>query len=140
MRTQNIYLPAGYEPDKDESYYAAPRLSEFAVQCLVNDTKGFIGHDWRGDIEFKRINTVQFVGWCFGHGAAIGETVRLVFYSWKRPGCAVIAQPKTTKFATLWLGTWHHAPLIAWTGGILAVGEDPRIKVDFLPKYTDLIH
>lgn len=133
MRTQNIYLPAGYEPDKDESYYAAPKLSEFAIQCLTDDTKGFLGHNWRADNRFRMLNAMEFVDWEFHGGASIGESVVIVFYPWKD-------KTKTSKVVTLWLGTWHHAPLVAWTGGILAAGKDPKIKVDFLPKYTDLIH
>lgn len=132
MQTKNVYLPAGYDPEDDESYYAAPRLSEFDVQCLTDDTKSFLGYDWRADSRFKMLNAIEFTDWTFGKGAVIGQSVVIVFYPWKD-------RTKTSKVATLWLGTWHHAPLVVWTGGIFAIG-DSKIRVDFLSKYIDLIH
>lgn len=132
MRTSNIYLPSNYDPTLDESYYAAPRLSEFGLKCLINDTKFFANHNWRTDSRFMASSATQFINCKWGTGAWIGESIAIAFYSWKDA-------TRTTKVATLWLGSWHHAPLIAWTGGILAIG-DPKIKINFLPKYSDLIH
>lgn len=132
MRTGSVYIPADYKPDDDESYYAAPKLSEFDLQCLADETKSFIGHNWRSDSRFRMLNAVEFTDWEFGRGASIGESVVIVFYPWKD-------RTKTSKIATLWLGTWHHSPLVAWTGGILAIGN-PKIRVDYLSKYIDLVH
>lgn len=128
MRTKSVYLPAGYDPEADESFYAAPKLSTFDVECLCDSTKSFVGHNWKVDSRFMASNACEFVDWAFGKGASIGETIVIIFYPWKE-------KVKTAKVSTLWLGTWHHAPLIAWTGG------DPSvIKVDFLSEYIDLIH
>lgn len=133
LRTNVVYTPSNYNPECDSSYYAAPRLAVADMHKLADDALSLVDYNWRDDARFKRANATQFVGWCFGHGAVIGETVQLVFYAWKRPDCAVIAQPRATKFATLWLGTWHHAPVIAWTA------KDLNVKVNFLPQYSDLI-
>lgn len=132
MRTGSVYIPAGYKPDDDESYYAAPKLSEFDLQCLADETKSFIGHNWRADNRFRILNAVEFADWEFGRGASIGESVVIVFYPWKD-------KTKTSKIATLWLGTWHHSPLVAWTGGIFAIGN-PKVRVDYLSNYIDLVH
>lgn len=133
MRPNVVYTPPGYDPESDESYYAAPRLQALDIKLMSEDTLSFVGYDWLDDTRFKRAHATQFVDWCYGKGAIIGETVSLIFYSWKKPDCSVIAKPKATKFATLWLGTWHHAPIVAWSDG-------SNVKVNFLPEYIDLVH
>jgi len=132
MRMNSVYLPSGYDPLLHESYFQAPKLSEFDVQCLIDSTKSLIGHDWKIDARFIASNAAEFVDWSFDKGAVIGEAIAIIFYPWRE-------KVKTAKIATLWLGTWHHTPLVAWSGGILAIG-DPKVKVDFLPKYIDLVH
>lgn len=126
FRTNNVLLPSGYKPDEDESYYAAPKLSEFDIECLINSTKSFVDYNWRNDKRFSAGSAVNFVGSSFGMGAVIGESVAIMFYSWKKDA--------TTKVASLWLGTWHHAPIIVWGSRL------DNVRIDFLPSYIDLIH
>lgn len=135
MRPNTVYTPSGYDPESDSSYYNAPRLSTSDMQSLADDALSFVDYCWKDDYRFKRMNASDFVNECYGRGAVIGETVNLIFYAWKRPDFKIIEQPVATKFATLWLGTWHHAPILAWTT------RNPIVKpnVNFLPKYSDLI-
>lgn len=137
-RTGQIYLPSDYNPDSDESYYAAPRLSNSQLDQISQQTVSLVTTDWSDlkTTKFIRTAVVDFVRLSFQTGAAIGETVEIVFYPWKDRDTA--SKLVATKFATLWLGTWHHAPMVAWTAGILMVGEI-NVKVNFLPKYSDLI-
>lgn len=132
MQTCSIYIPAGYKPDEDESYYAAPKLSQFDIQCLTDETEGCYSAiynndcNWRVDGRFKAVNALEFAECEFRKGAFIGQSVVIIFYPWKD-------ESKVSKVATLWLGTWHHAPIVAWSNG-------SSIKVDPLPEYIDLIH
>jgi hypothetical protein len=133
MRPSEVHTPDRYDPELIDSCYSAPKLHKLALRRMTSDTLLLVDYNWPDDVRFKRVHAAQFVAWCFGHGAVIGETVSLVFYSWKKPDCSVIAQPRATKFATLWLGTWHHAPILVWTD------KTRSVKVDSLPKYSDLI-
>ena len=133
MRNNVVYVPHGYDPDCDSSYYAAPRLEAASIDSIVSSTLSLVSCSWDSDVRFKRSHASEFVGWCFRDGIGIGETVSLVFYAWRRPEYSPIAHLEARKFATLWLGTWHHAPLIAWKSSSEAM-------VDFLPQYIDLIH
>ena len=126
MQTRSIYVPAGYKPSEDESYYAAPRLSAFDIQCLTDDTESYCNYNWRADSRFKAFTATEFTGSAFSKGASIGESVVIIFYPWKD-------ESKVSKVATLWLGTWHHAPIVAWSNG-------SSIKTNHLPAYIDLIH
>ena len=131
-QTCSIYVPAGYKPDEDESYYAAPKLSQLDIQCLTDETKGYCSaiysdnYNWRTDCRFKAVNALEFAECEFRKGASIGQSVVIIFYPWKDPD-------KVSKVAALWLGTWHHAPIIVWSNG-------SNIKVNSLPQYIDLIH
>lgn len=120
-----ICVPSGYKPEEDESYYAAPQLENSSFKWLADNTRSFIGHDWRNDPRFLSGSASKFVDYSFKDGAVIGQCVVVVFYSYKDGG--------TTKVSSLWLGTWHHAPIVAWANSF-------EIKVNFLPKYIDLIH
>lgn len=126
LRTNNVLLPLGYRPDEDESYYAAPKLSELDIGCLMDSTKSFIDYNWRDDKRFSRGSATDFVNWSFGRGAVIGESIAIMFYSWKSDA--------TTKVATLWLGTWHHTPIIVWGSRL------DNVRIDFLSNYIDLVH
>jgi hypothetical protein len=130
MRTGSIYLPCNYRPEDEQSWYSAPRLSELELCSLSECTMTFAGHNWKADSRFMASNAIEFTDWAFRKGASIGEAIVIIFYPWKE-------KRKTAKTATLWLGTWHHAPLIAWIGGMVA---DQNVTVDALPKYLDLIH
>jgi hypothetical protein len=131
-QTCSIYVPAGYKPDEDESYYAAPKLSQLDIQCLTDETKGYCSavysdnYNWRTDCRFKAVNAPEFAECEFRKGASIGQSVVVIFYPWKDAS-------KVSKVATLWLGTWHHAPIVVWSSG-------SSIKVNPLPQYIDLIH
>lgn len=126
MQTCSIYVPTGYKPTEDESYYAAPKLSEFDIRCLTDDTESYCNYDWRADNRFMAFNAIEFTESAFNRGASIGESVVIIFYPWKD-------ESKVSKVATLWLGTWHHAPIVVWSNG-------SSIKTDSLPEYIDLIH
>jgi len=126
MQTLSISVPPGYRPEDDESCYAAPKLSSFDVQCLVDWTEAHSNYNWRNDARFKALNAVEFTELKFRKGASIGESVVIIFYPWKD-------EERVSKVATLWLGTWHHAPLVAWSDG-------SEVKTEFLPEYIDLIH
>lgn len=126
MQAESIYVPAGYKPNDDESFYAAPRLAQFDIQCLVDNTEAYCNYNWRTDRKFNALNAIEFTELKFRKGASIGESVVIVFYPWKD-------EDKVSKVATLWLGTWHHTPLVAWSDG-------SGIRTEFLPEYIDLVH
>jgi hypothetical protein len=126
MRTQNIYVPAGYRPKDDESYYAAPKLSAFDVQCLTDSAEMYWDYNWKADDRFKAVDSTEFTGESLGNGASIGVSIVVIFYPWKD-------ESKVSKVAALWLGTWHHAPVVICNDG-------SSIKTEFLPQYIDLIH
>ena len=129
-----LWLPNGYLPGHDESYYAAPKLEADRIKLLRD--RGTIptvehGND---DRSFKKLPAVDFVCWDLGGYASIGSVIDIGFYSWKKPDCNEIHEAVGTKFASVWLGTWHHAPILAWR-----LAKSPAITVDSLPKYSDLI-
>jgi hypothetical protein len=126
MRTQSIYVPAGYRPKDDESYYAAPRLSAFDVQCLADSAEMYWDYNWKADDRFKAVDSTEFTGQSLGNGASIGASIVVIFYPWKD-------ESKVSKAVALWLGTWHHAPIAVCSDG-------SSIKIDSLPQYIDLIH
>ena len=126
MRTQSIYVPAGYKPNDDESYYAAPKLSAFYTQCFIDDAEMYWDYNWRADDRFKAVSSVEFTEQTLGGGASIGLSVVAIFYPWKN-------EDKVSKVAAVWLGTWHHAPIVARN-------EGSGIKIEFLPEYIDLVH
>ncbi len=130
MRTGSLHLPSGYDPAADESFYSAPKLSALDLECLVDSTRLLIGHNWRVDARFMASNSSEFVDWAFGKGASIGESIAIIFYPWKD-------SVRTAKIATLWLGTWHHAPLVAWASD---AGSGSNVKIEPLAEYIDLIH
>lgn len=126
MRTQNIYIPAGYRPSDDKSYYSAPKLSALDIQCLIDSAERYWDYNWKADDRFRAVNSIEFTEQTLGNRASIGASIIVVFYPWKD-------ESKVSKVAALWLGTWHHAPIAAWNDG-------GKIGVDFLPQYIDLIH
>lgn len=130
MRTESTHLPDGYNPSFEQSWYSAPRLSESELRSLSKCATAFVGHSWKVDARFMASNAIEFTDWAFHNGASIGEVIVIIFYPW-REKCS------TAKVAALWLGTWHHAPLVAWTTSLPAVQD---IKVEALPRYIDLIH
>lgn len=132
-------IPEGYRPDDDRSCYNAPRLSDLSIKSLKSDAEAVFLRGWKFEKTFQRLNAFDFVSQFFGKGAAIGEAVAVIFYPWKQENsCSSGEDVEASKFAVLWLGTWHHAPIVAWLSAIS--GSEPEAKVDFLPKYTDLIH
>ena len=132
-----VYLPPRYYAPLDENYYAAPRLDLQQKQDMQSHTLQLSGMDWGFRLLFGGTFFVgsvsQFVDSRFHLGAPVGTTVDIVYYSW--------SNLEARKFATLWLGTWHHSPLLVWTKAKKPEDQaEPVVKFDFLPKYIDLIH
>ena len=125
MRTKSVYLPEGYKPTEDESFYCAPRLSSLDIQCLTDEAARYCGYNWRANDECYAGDSIEFTAHILLNAASIGQVVVIFFYPW--------VNDKATKVAALWLGTWHHAPVVAWSDG-------SKVSVDFLPQYIDLIH
>lgn len=127
-------LPEGYKPEADESYYAAPKLEDYHVQFLTERAICIASGDWFRDLSFRKLNAVDFVCWDLAGQASIGNVVDIVFYPWERNGDNYINEVPATKLASVWLGTWHHSPIIAWR-----TAKSPAVKVETLPAYSDLI-
>lgn len=126
------WLPDGYLPGHDESYYAAPKLEAERIQLLRDRVTILTADHWNDDRSFRKLPAVDFVCWDLGGQASIGLVIDIGFYSYVRHD-----KPEDetgTKFASVWLGTWHHAPILAWRHA-----KSPSITVDSLPKYSDLI-
>jgi hypothetical protein len=132
-RGRILELPPGYDSTLDESYYCAPRLNleqqrklylhtvELADLRSINATQFFVG------------SVSHFVSCEFDLGAPIGTTIDIAYYSW--------SNLEVHKLATLWLGTWHHTPLLVWIKASKPVDSTgPTVKFSPLPKYMDLIH
>lgn len=128
------WLPEGYLPDDDESYYSAPKLESERIQLLGDRVITLTAKHWNDDRSFKKLPAVDFVCWDLGGQASIGLVIDIGFYSWKKPDCSEIHEAVATRLACVWLGTWHHAPLLAWRKA-----ESASINFDSLPKYSDLI-
>ena len=128
------WLPEGYLPDDDESYYSAPRLEHERIQLLGERATVLTAKNWNADRSFRRLPAVDFVCWDLGGQASIGLVIDIGFYSYRRHDKVVDDDEKVTKFASVWLGTWHHAPLLAWRKA-----KPATINFDSLPKYSDLI-
>lgn len=133
VKGRTLELPPGYDSTLDESYYCAPRLNakqrhrlylhtlELTDLRSINGTQFFVG------------SVSHFVSCEFDLGAPIGATIDIAYYSW--------SNLEVHKLATLWLGTWHHAPLLVWAKvGELGDSTAPTVKFSPLPKYMDLIH
>jgi hypothetical protein len=128
------FVPEGYDPDSDESYFSAPRLEDERIKFLNERILVLTSTGWLKDLSFKKLNAVDFVCWDLAGQASIGSVVDIAFYKWERDGDEYLTDLPATKFASVWLGTWHHAPLVAWRQA-----KSPAIKVEPLPKYSDLI-
>ena len=61
----------------------------------------------------------------------IGLVVPMLFY--ERPASVI------RLYAALWLGTWHHAPVIAWGNAALLKKGSATIMCQKLPAYSDLL-
>lgn len=128
-----VYLPPRYFAPLDENYYSGPRLEPEQRQDMQSHTLQLSGMDWSLSGPFFVGSVGQFVDSRFHLGTPVGTTVDIVYYSW--------SNLEARKFATLWLGTWHHAPLLVWIQAKKPnVSTEPAVKFDFLPKYIDLIH
>ena len=128
-----VYLPPGYYALSDENYYAAPRLDLQQKQNLQSYVSLLGRIDWSLNGTFFVGSVSQFVDSRFHLGAPVGTTVDIVYYSW--------SNLEARKFAALWLGTWHHSPLLVWVKARKPEDQaEPVVKFDFLPKYIDLIH
>jgi len=128
------FLPEGYDPESDESYYAAPQLEDHYVKFLSERVLTLVSANWFTDLSFRKLSTVDFVCWDLAGHASTGSVIDIAFYPWKRDDNSDTLVATATKFASIWLGTWHHAPVIAWRQAGSAA-----IKVESPPKYSDLI-
>lgn len=128
-----VRLPETYNPDDDESYYRAPKLSPVSMELLKTRLEGISIGSWVGDIRFKKTNVHEFINSYICGGAYIGSTVDIAFYRWRRFSQG-LDQFDTTKLAVVWLGTWHHCPIVFWR----SIGES-KVRIDYLPKYLDLV-
>lgn len=139
-KAREIMLPPGYDSRLDESYYNAPPLSSESISFLEDRVRTGLGIAEADVIlslgkNFYQGGASQFVD-AVVKKALCGAVVELVFYSWVRHDFRPYTQPSVNKFVCLWLGTWHHCPIIAWSNGI---GPNTSVKTEHLPKYIDLI-
>ena len=130
-------LPDHYDPLDDKSYYSAPLFPETGCQLLASRLLSLTPDRWldvkcvNSGLRFRRLPAVDFVCWDLGGRTPIGAIIDLAFYSWKEDSDL----PRASKFASVWLGTWHHCPLVAWRS---SNGE--HAKFDYLPEFFDLLH
>jgi hypothetical protein len=138
-KPSEILLPRGYDPRLDESYYNAPPLSDQSTDLLKSRASATPGLTEQDVIQclsknFYQGSTSDFVDATLKR-ALCGSVIELVFYTWVRHDFRPYVQPVVTRFACLWLGTWHHCPIIAWT----VMQYHNPVNVEHLPKYIDLI-
>ena len=127
-------LPEGYDPHSDESYFSAPRLQTQHTKFISERALTVTADSWFTDLSFRKLNAVDFVCWDLAGQASIGAVVDIAFYKWERVDDDYIDEVPATKLASVWLGTWHHSPIVAWRQA-----KSPAIKLESLPKYSDLI-
>lgn len=113
----------GYDPEAEESFYKAPPLGEGAISWL-GDCALAAEDAGRWESPSSASPASQFVGSNFYGRVPIGEVVKLLFFAW--------GKSSATKAAALWLGTWHHAPIVACCNA-------GKLTVQSLPAYSDLI-
>ena len=132
------FVPVGYDPRLEESYYCAPPLSD---QWRNSLSKRIAYANWslQADSDFERIDVSAFVKSLPDRRAPVGCAVDLLFYKWVRHDLRGNAEDSPTRFATLWLGTWHHCPLLFWRNNDVTIKSEALVKVDRLPRYLDLI-
>jgi hypothetical protein len=127
-------LPEGYDAHSDESYFSAPRLEAEHTKFLGERALTVTASNWFADLSFRKLNAIDFVCWDLAGQASIGAVVDIVFYKWERVDDGYIDEVPATKLASVWLGTWHHSPIVAWRHA-----KSATIKLESLPKYSDLI-
>jgi hypothetical protein len=132
--TKLRFLPANYDAGSDESYFSSPKLEEFCVQSLKERIACMIRDQWFTDVSFRKLNAVDFVCWDLAGQAPAGTVIDIAFYKWERSGDDYLNNIPATKFASVWLGTWHHAPVVVWRQAGSSV-----IKTEIPPAYSDLI-
>lgn len=128
------FLPDGYDAESDESYFSAPRLAAEHERFLRERVLVLTANDWFKDLSFRKLNAVDFVCWDLAGQATIGTVIDIAFYKWERVNDDYVDEVPATKFASVWLGSWHYSPIIAWRQA-----KSPAIKLESLPKYSDLI-
>lgn len=133
-----VFLPTEYDPRLEESYYGAPPLSDQWRNML---SKRIAEAEWslQTDSDFEKTDVSAFVKSFPDRRAPVGCAVDLLFYRWVRHDLRENAEDSPTRFATLWLGTWHHCPLLFWRKSDVTIGNQALVKVDRLPRYLDLI-
>jgi hypothetical protein len=127
-------LPDGYDAHSDESYFTAPRLEACHGKYLSERILAVTAGTWFTDLSFRKLNAIDFVCWDLAGQASIGAVVDIAFYKWERVDDDYVNEVPATKLASVWLGTWHHSPIVAWRQA-----KSPAIKLESLPKYSDLI-
>jgi hypothetical protein len=127
-------LPAGYDASSDDSYFSAPKLEDFYVQSLKEQISTLTSNQWFTNQSFRKLNAIDFVCWDLAGQAPIGTVVDIAFYKWERNGDEYLTEVPATKFASIWLGTWHHAPVVVWRSA-----ASLAFRVETLPAYSDLI-
>jgi hypothetical protein len=122
-RAIDVVPVLGYDPLSDDSYWNSktmdidylkmllaatlPRVKALDFSCSVSAPKSYLAFEER-HLEF-------------------GLTVPIMFYPFSQ-------KKDTKKYSLLWLGTWHHAPIVVWK-------EDKwvRFNGEKLPHYIDLL-
>jgi hypothetical protein len=70
-----------------------------------------------------------------GQPTTVGIVVPILFYPF--------TSLDITRYAVCWIGTWHHAPVIAWTADSVAKTgseiKEPPIMCQKLPAHSDLL-
>lgn len=128
-----VYLPPRYYSTLDESYFCSYRLDSGQQRGLHDNTLKLVTVTSLAGTNFFAGSVAQFVDSTFELGAPIGMTFDIAYYAW--------SNLEVRKLATLWLGTWHHAPLLVWAKAPKAGDQtQPVVKFNPLPKYMDLIH
>lgn len=121
---KNIALP-DYDPESIDAFLTKSRLrfsdldrellnTAVAFDCLSN----VVQNTSPDPFTYCRNKT---------QSRKVGTVVPMFFY---KPG-----RDRVLRYAVCWLGTWHHAPVIAWTDRSAINGR----KIESLPFYSDLL-
>jgi hypothetical protein len=121
----NDCIALDYDSESIDAFLTKERLDHSLLQDAVFGV--IVDYVFASDIPNYKFATDPFT-FCRAKDQSrdVGLVVPMVFH---RPNSDLI-----TKHAACWLGTWHHAPVIAWNNR-----KEAEIKVEKLPFYSDLL-
>lgn len=122
--SSSVVIPVpNYDPEDDSSFYSAESMNSGELLDVLNHM--ISAYPDVVDVPFTFNEKGKFVN-SRDHITMIGSTVGLLFYPY--------SSSLITKHCALWIGTWHHSPIVYWRAS-----DTKKIRCEKIPQYADLI-